>query len=208
MLKAIQIIGSSSGFVSNRLKSNCSHGGLSFSSVSTKQSSSSSIPTASLMLPLAVPARQRGCFRPFNMSAARAESNSVGASSSSSSSPSVVTTQPSSAGEADIGSTRDSNIRRQSRNKGLCCSAHSTIRLSLLRTCRANKGWLPIGTSTCILPQKRIRVQRGPPFCFNMDSLWEVMQGFWIQVTNHWASFLLTMVSSPLTVMKERALWS
>lgn len=95
MLKAIQIIGSSSGFVSNRLKSNCSHGGLSFSSVSTKQSSSSSIPTASLMLPLAVPARQRGCFRPFNMSAARAESNSVGASSSSSSSPSVVTTQPS-----------------------------------------------------------------------------------------------------------------
>ncbi|KAK9290029.1 hypothetical protein L1049_008192 [Liquidambar formosana] len=93
MLKAMQILGSSSGFVSHRWRPHNS-GGLSFISKSAKPLSSSSSsssysscsrsPTASLLSP-GFSARKSRCFRAFRMSAINSELNPDGTSSSSSS---------------------------------------------------------------------------------------------------------------------------
>ncbi|KAA8518275.1 hypothetical protein F0562_015842 [Nyssa sinensis] len=86
MLKAIQILGSSSGFVSHRLKphGNC---GLSFVSISTKPSSSSSSRTPTTKNSLLSPTlsvRKGPCLRAFRVSLTRCESNPDGTSSPSS----------------------------------------------------------------------------------------------------------------------------
>uniref|UniRef100_A0A5B7B3A1 Nudix hydrolase domain-containing protein n=1 Tax=Davidia involucrata TaxID=16924 RepID=A0A5B7B3A1_DAVIN len=88
MLKAIQILGSSSGFVSHRLKphGNC---GLSFVSISTKPSPSSSSRRSTTTTSLPSPAfsvSKGRCFRAFRMSLTRSESNPDETSSSSPSS--------------------------------------------------------------------------------------------------------------------------
>ncbi|XP_059646396.1 nudix hydrolase 23, chloroplastic [Cornus florida] len=87
MLKTVQILGSSYGFVSQRLKphGNC---GLSFISISTKPSFSSRRPTTASLPSSAVSVRKGRCFRASRMALTRSESNPEGIASSSSSSPS------------------------------------------------------------------------------------------------------------------------
>ncbi|KAL6998630.1 inorganic diphosphatase [Sarracenia purpurea var. burkii] len=92
MLKAMQILGSSSGFVSHRLKTygNC---GFSLVSISTKPSPFSPSRTpihTSLMTPY-FSARKTRCVREFRVTRARSESNPDVTSSSSSPSSSSVT---------------------------------------------------------------------------------------------------------------------
>lgn len=87
MLKAIQILGSSSGFVSYRWRPSVSGGGLSFITMSTKpfsscSSSSTRTPTASLFLP-GFSTWKTPCLRAFQVSAIHSQSNQDGSSSSS-----------------------------------------------------------------------------------------------------------------------------
>lgn len=93
MLKAIQILGTSSGFVSHRLKPHSNYG-FSFTSLSTKSSSSSSTRTIKTS-PVLVPASsaQKGRFREFRVSLTRSESNPEGNLPSSSSSSTSVAFQ-------------------------------------------------------------------------------------------------------------------
>lgn len=89
MLKAIQILGCSSGFVSHRWKPNTSSG-LPFITVSAKPLSSSlrRLPSNSSLLAMSSTSPS-SCFGAFRPRAAHSESNPVAASSSSSSSVAV-----------------------------------------------------------------------------------------------------------------------
>lgn len=86
MLKAIQILGSSSVFVSQRWKY---HNSCGFSIISCSCSSSRTPTMTSLVMPTS-PTRKMRCFRAFRASTIRAESNPDAPSSSSASSSASV----------------------------------------------------------------------------------------------------------------------
>nr|XP_033510012.1 uncharacterized protein LOC117274764 isoform X2 [Nicotiana tomentosiformis] len=86
MLKAIQILGSSSGFLSYRFRKPQPNSGLSLISIS-KSIGTTSIKTDSLLLPAS---HYKGCFR---MSSTHSQSNPDGPSSSQLSSSSVAAIQ-------------------------------------------------------------------------------------------------------------------
>ncbi|CAK9148456.1 unnamed protein product [Ilex paraguariensis] len=107
MLKAIQILGSSSGFVSQRLKPHANHGPF-LVSVSMLPSPSSScslrrLTTRNIFQSPISSARKNRCFRALRMSSTQSESNPDATSSSSPSSSSSVTFR-------STGSTRKINF--------------------------------------------------------------------------------------------------
>lgn len=95
-----------------------------------------------------------------------------------------------SAGEADIGSTQDSNISRRSRKQGLCaqliqpsgypCSEHAV---------QTKDGYL-LGLQRVSSPGRDLRVQRGPPVLLQ-HGLFMGGDGWFLDSTNQSLGFIL-----------------